>query len=138
MSQKRISLNELPLELQKLSKNVTKSFDESIKVYTTTLTSRLYDNSPVDTGLYRSNHSVSIGERFTGEFGITDKSTVVGDAKSKINEFNSEKDNLVFIQNNLDYAESLENGHSKRQAPSGIYGHTLSGGDYKFIKKGLD
>jgi len=137
MSEKIISFEDLPMELQKLSQNIEKSFDASIKNYTTSTVGRLYDNSPVLTGLFRSNHNVSIGKRYTGDFGITDKDTVVGDAKSKINEFNSKKDKTVFIQNNLDYAESLENGHSK-QAPAGVYGQTLSGGNFKFIKKGLD
>ena len=136
MSEKIVSFEDLPMELQKLSQNIEKSFDSSIKEYITSTVSRLYDNSPVLTGLFRSNHNVSIGQRYTGDFGITDKATVVGDAKSKINEYNSKKDKLVFIQNNLDYAESLENGHSK-QAPAGVYGQTLSGGNFNFVKKGL-
>ena len=136
MSEKIVSFEDLPMELQNLSQNIEKSFDSSIKEYITSTVSRLYDNSPVLTGLFRSNHNVSIGQRYTGDFGITDKATVVGDAKSKINEYNSKKDKLVFIQNNLDYAESLENGHSK-QAPAGVYGQTLSGGNFNFVKKGL-
>ena len=136
MSEKIVSFEDLPMELQKLSQNIEKSFDSSIKEYIASTVSRLYDNSPVLTGLFRSNHNVSIGQRYTGDFGITDKATVVGDAKSKINEYNSKKDKLVFIQNNLDYAESLENGHSK-QAPAGVYGQTLSGGNFNFVKKGL-
>jgi hypothetical protein len=165
VAEKIISFEALPMELQKLSQNIEKSFDESIKDYTVSTVSRLYDNSPVLTGLFRSNHNVSIGQRYTGDFGITDKETVltglfrsnhnvsigqrytgdfgitdketvISDAKSKINEFNSKKDKTVFIQNNLDYAEALENGHSK-QAPAGVYGQTISGGNFKFIKKGL-
>jgi hypothetical protein len=136
VAEKIISFEALPMELQKLSQNIEKSFDESIKDYTVSTVSRLYDNSPLLTGLFRSNHNVSIGQRYTGDFGITDKETVISDAKSKINEFNSKKDKTVFIQNNLDYAEALENGHSK-QAPAGVYGQTISGGNFKFIKKGL-
>lgn len=136
MAEKIISFEALPMELQKLSQNIEKSFDASIKDYTVSTVSRLYDNSPVLTGLFRSNHNVSIGQRYTNDFGITDEDTVVGDAKSKINEYNSKNDKIVFIQNNLDYAEALENGHSK-QAPAGVYGQTISGGNFKFIKKGL-
>ena len=72
--------------------------------------------SPVDTGRYRSNHVVSVGKPnfaysegkggFRGETVITN----IKDGKLPI----------VYFQNNLPYAEVIENGHSG-QAPTGVY-----------------
>jgi hypothetical protein len=136
VANKNIPFDELDREMQKLTDLVVKGFGDSIKEYVTDLTGRLFDNSPVLTGLYRSNHNVSIGSRFMGTFAITDKVTVMGDAKSKINEFDPVRDSTIFIQNNLDYAEALENGHSK-QAPSGIYGQTVFGSSFNLKIKGV-
>lgn len=134
MVTKNVTLSDLPKELEKLTKDINSAFDNAIKDYTVTFVDKLFDRSPVDTGLYRSNHNVSLNRRYMGTFGITDKSTVVGDAASKVNEFTSKKHESIYIQNNVPYAEKLENGWS-RQAPSGVYGQTLSAGTFKFQMK---
>jgi len=135
MVTKTVTFESLPKELDLLTKNLESSFDNAIKDYTVTLVSRMYDISPVDTGLYRSNHNVSLDKRSQNTYSITSKDTVVGDAASKVNEFNSLRNEFVYIQNNLDYAEKLENGGSN-QAPAGIYGQAISGGKFNFKMKG--
>lgn len=76
--------------------------------------------SPVDTGRFRGNNIVSIGAPVYAQ---TDKVDTSGGAtiSAGVAELSGlEPFTVVYIQNNLPYAERLENGHSK-QAPSGIY-----------------
>jgi hypothetical protein len=78
-------------------------------------------SSPVDTGTYRASHIVSIG---SVDMGVREpevnanQDAVVQAVKIKLG-------NLVYIQNNLPYAERLENGWSD-QAPQGIYNTTFN------------
>lgn len=73
--------------------------------------------SPVDTGRYRANHIVSFG---SPDYRYTDNKDGMSLAFSAINGLTPSALPVVYIQNNLPYAEPLENGWSK-QAPSGIY-----------------
>lgn len=84
--------------------------------------------SPVDTGRFRASHFLSIGEA-SGQ--TAPEAGGFGDAASaRIHEATSTLAGMVpapsvqiFIVNNLPYAWSLENGHSK-QAPAGVYAVT--------------
>ena len=73
--------------------------------------------SPVDSGLYRANHTVSFG---SPDYRYTENKDGMSLAFSAINGLTPTELPVVYIQNNLPYAERLENGWSK-QAPSGIY-----------------
>lgn len=82
--------------------------------------------SPVNTGAFRGNHRVSIGSvDYTKDFQKKDKSgtTTIADGMAKI--LSVQLGMRVFISNNLPYAIRLENGHSKEQAPLGIYSITF-------------
>jgi len=129
-----VDFDDLSKELQILAKTAKTSFDNSIKAFSAELVSKLFDNSPVDTGLYRSNHTVSIGSLVDQEQPINDKSTVVYNARMDAKSYDSSRDSVVYIQNNVDYAEKLEFGHSQ-QTPAGIYGQTLSASTFKFLFK---
>lgn len=81
--------------------------------------------SPVDTGRFRANNMVTVDAVGTSYSDVTDKSggptiqkggAVIGTVESPFG--------TITIQNNLSYAEALENGHSG-QAPAGIYGVTF-------------
>lgn len=82
--------------------------------------------SPVDTGAFRANHRVSIdADDLSYDKGNHDQSgnktlreglTVIASNDKPYSE--------VVIQNNLPYAERLENGHSD-QAAQGVYGVTF-------------
>ena len=136
MTTKVVSLDELGDSLIKLSKDINRDIEDSVKSYVVDLTSDIFEKSPFLTGLFRSNHHVSLGSRDEREFSITSKSTVVGDARSKVNEFtlNSKKD--IFIQNDLDYAGKLESGWSS-YAPSGVYGVSAKTKAFRIKMKGL-
>ena len=76
--------------------------------------------SPVDTGRFRGNHQVTEGAAASGEVEALDTngSTTIANGSAAI--ARAEPFGVVYITNNLPYAEALENGHS-RQAPAGIY-----------------
>ncbi len=81
----------------------------------------LVDSSPVDTGAYRASHIISIGSADMGVRGPEtnpNQDAAIQAVKIKLG-------NLVYIQNNLPYAERLENGWSD-QAPQGIYSTTFN------------
>lgn len=78
-------------------------------------------SSPVDTGAYRASHIVSIG---SADMGVREPE-VNANQDAAIQAVKIKLGNLVYIQNNLPYAERLENGWSD-QAPQGIYSTTFN------------
>ncbi|MCK8144540.1 HK97 gp10 family phage protein [Citrobacter sedlakii] len=90
------------------------------------LLNEIVSRSPVDTGRFRANNQVSIGSPEYSTTNATDKygsatlqqgSAVIAQGKPY---------SVIYIQNNLPYAEPLENGHSQ-QAPAGIYAVSFHG-----------
>lgn len=80
--------------------------------------------SPVDMGWYRNNHHVSIGGkdiRYEHVEGQVSNSFAFGDGVQVINSIPSGQFPVIYIQNNLPYAQALEDGRSD-QAPTGVYG----------------
>lgn len=82
--------------------------------------------APVDTGRFRNNNTVSLQHP---DFGISDNVDPNGTIAvqrgigviSKAANYG-----VIYIQNNLPYAEVLENGHSQ-QAPTGVYANAFHG-----------
>lgn len=80
----------------------------------------------VDTGRFRNNNLVSLQHP---DFGISDNVDPNGTIAvqrgigviSKAANYG-----VIYIQNNLPYAEALENGHSQ-QAPTGVYANAFHG-----------
>lgn len=105
---------------------VEEDLKERIRAIATAMLGEVVSRSPVDTGRFRRNNIVSIGEPvFTTTLeldpdGAETKAMGIA-ALSALKPYT-----VVYIQNNLPYAERLENGHSK-QAPAGIYGITFIG-----------
>ncbi|USA54592.1 HK97 gp10 family phage protein [Acinetobacter sp. C32I] len=100
---------------------VVKGAEKLIQKITMHTVQSLVVSSPVDTGAYRASHIVSIG---SGNFGKRGPETnAVQDAA--VQAVRIKLGNLVYIQNNLAYAERLENGWSD-QAPQGIYSTTFN------------
>ncbi|GGU84475.1 hypothetical protein GCM10009504_46050 [Pseudomonas laurentiana] len=81
--------------------------------------------SPIDKGRFRANTIVSIGSPVFATIDRVDKSGGATIAAGQSALEGLKPYSLVFLQNNLAYAESLENGHSK-QAPSGVFGLALT------------
>lgn len=87
-------------------------------------------SSPVMDGAYRASHIVSLNNP---DYGVREASSnapkggidpnAQKDAAQKLLSF--KLGNLIYIQNNLPYAERLENGWSQ-QAGQGIYGTTFN------------
>lgn len=84
---------------------------------------RIINRSPVRTGRFRGNNMVSVGS--TDESYDYEKQDKVG--RATLAEGDStihavrEPFTVIYVQNNLPYAEALEEGHSQKQAPQGIY-----------------
>lgn len=82
--------------------------------------------APVDTVRFRNNNLVSLQHP---DFGISDNVDPNGTIAvqrgigviSKAANYG-----VIYIQNNLPYAEALENGHSQ-QAPTGVYANAFHG-----------
>ena len=73
--------------------------------------------APVDTGRFRNNNLVSLQHP---DFGISDNVDPNGTIAVQ------RGIGVIYIQNNLPYAEALENGHSQ-QAPTGVYANAFHG-----------
>ncbi|MFP1454574.1 HK97 gp10 family phage protein [Escherichia coli] len=82
--------------------------------------------APVDTGRFRNNNLVSVQHP---DFGISDNvnTTTVRLLWRGIGVISKAANyGVIYIQNNLPYAEALENGHSQ-QAPTGVYANAFHG-----------
>lgn len=82
--------------------------------------SRLVLASPVDTGRFRGNWQMDVGRFIDDELAIEDKSGAITISRELAKlRGSSSPFTIVTIQNNLPYAERLNDGHS-RQAPAGF------------------
>jgi len=87
---------------------------------------RLVEKTPVDTGRSRGNWDVTTAGRSMAAADDSRMDKTGGNSKSRGAQVIGEatKGNKmpksIYITNNVDYIEDLENGNSKRQAPEGI------------------
>jgi len=89
--------------------------------------SGVIERSPVDTGAFRGNNIVSVGSADnsvdpnaadpSGTQALNEGMRIIGQVNDAFG--------VIYIQNNLPYAEKLEAGTSS-QAPGGIYAVTLN------------
>ncbi|WP_404460678.1 HK97 gp10 family phage protein [Providencia rettgeri] len=104
--------------------------NRKMRVIAIQLLTEIVQRSPVDTGRFRNNNAVSIQHPDYSETGFTGGAKLERGSSSgvqaysigigKIGEASHERFPVIYIQNNLPYASSLENGHSG-QAPEGVY-----------------
>ena len=83
--------------------------------------------SPVDTGRFRNNNIVSIVSPVYASTVETDASGAGAISRGAAAMSGLEPYTTVFIQNNLPYAQRLEDGHSKQAPPGGIYAASFHG-----------
>ena len=83
-------------------------------------------SSPVDTGRFRGNTVVSIGSPILSNSDTVDKTGSATIAAGQAVLTGLKPYTVIYIQNNLPYAEKLENGHSK-QASNGVFGLAFTG-----------
>lgn len=117
--------------LKKYQKNVKTKLDDKLHKVTRQAFYNLVTMSPVDTGNFRGNWFGSILTAFKGDpnaqifqttttVGITRGTPPTALEQSHLSPaLRAKFGQTVYITNNLNYAQSLENGHSK-QAPSGV------------------
>lgn len=86
--------------------------------------------SPVDTGAFRGNNRVSIGQPDNSYDVIKTSQANKAEGEQAIASI-SVPYTTVYIQNNLPYAGRLENG-SSMQAPAGLYGITFNSISQKY------
>lgn len=84
--------------------------------------------SPVDTGRFRASNFLTVDSSTTetvkeGANFKSEEQANMRDAEARLSKLDLQKNKYIRIQNNLEYAEALENGHSK-QAPRGVYAIT--------------
>jgi hypothetical protein len=97
-----------------------------VRVIAMALLNEIVLRSPVDTGRFRGNNIVSVGDPVytrSVEVDPTGAATISRGASALTG---LEPFTQVYIQNNLPYAGVLEDGHSQ-QAPGGIYAVSFNG-----------
>lgn len=84
--------------------------------------------SPVDTGRFRGNTMVTIGAPVFANIDVLDKTGGATIAAGQAVLSGLKPYTVIYIQNNLPYAERLENGHSKQApGPNAIFGLSFAG-----------
>lgn len=119
MSWKRTKPTEFAMQIKNNS-------EQHLKKVSAEMLQGVIVRSPVDQGAFRGNHKVSVNSTDT----TSDKNLKDAQGnKTLLSESEKLKQlklgDTVYIQNNLPYAVRLENGHSEKQAPLGIYGLTF-------------
>lgn len=105
---------------------VEEDVGKRLRIISMALLSEIVTRSPVDTGRFRANNQVSIG---SPDYSVTDAADKSGGATLQQGSAviaQGKPYSVIYIQNNLPYAEALENGHSK-QAPTGVYANAFHG-----------
>lgn len=84
------------------------------------LLTMVVERSPVDTGRFRGNHQVALGQAnlSTDAAPDPDGGAVLSRGAAAVAAADGER--AIVISNNLPYARALEHGHSQ-QAPVGVY-----------------
>lgn len=117
--------------------NITEKYKVRLDVIVRKVSFDLFGNvimrSPVDTGRFRQNWQVGINQQPSDVLEGTDKGSVnqsgVGDSRAKVKalgELKSAKGgDVIYLVNNLPYADRLEDGWSP-QAAGGIVGVSVA------------
>lgn len=89
---------------------------------------RLVNKSPVDTGRFKGNWGLSIAQIDTTTTETVDKNggPTIARAQGSLAAYSAQEGfPMIYLQNNLPYAERLEDGWSK-QAPGGMVALTVA------------
>lgn len=105
---------------------VAEDVGKKLRIISMAMLTEIVQRSPVDTGLFRNNNVVSIGSADFSTTQETDKAGGQSIQRGSAVIAQGQPYSVIYIQNNLPYAERLENGHSK-QAPTGVYANSFHG-----------
>ena len=108
-------------------KNIENEIVDKQKDYADKILKKIIDTSPVKSGHYKLNNKVSIDTRDYSEVPGVDPggSSALQRGRAKIDQV-KKLGHEIIIQNNVEYADSIEFGHSD-QAPAGVYRVALLG-----------
>lgn len=99
---------------------------KKLRIISMALLTEIVQRSPVDTGRFRNNNIVSVGAADYSQLDGVDRSGGEAIQRGSAVIAKGQPYSVIYIQNNLSYAESLEMGHSK-QAPTGVYANAFHG-----------
>lgn len=105
---------------------VEEEVGKKLRIISMALLTEIVQRSPVYSGRFRNNNIVSLGSGDYGRVEGEDKTGTAAIQRGSAVIANGKPFSVIYIQNNLPYAEALENGHSQ-QAPAGVYGVSFHG-----------
>lgn len=128
-----MSAREFSLQIDRSLDLLDDEINDVIQVIGTYCLRGIVQKSPVDTGRFRGNWIVSNNTPDMSTKTQTDKSgsRVINEGTTKISTFDYKTQSTIYIQNNLPYANRLENGWSK-QAPKGMVSITVNNANQKY------
>lgn len=126
-------MSEFEVDIDKFVSKTNKKLDEFVLEFTQDIAEKVVTRSPVDTGFFRSNWRIGIGapsreskdekpEGFEAGEAVATQ-TSLGAITPKL--IGAGAGDVIYINNNADYGERLEYGHSS-QAPSGMVRITVA------------
>ena len=121
-----MSAKEFTLQLNKEILETDEKIDIALQKIGVDALKNVVKKSPVDTGRFRGNWQTTISGTTSNTLKRTDRvgNATINAGTTKIVRFDYKKNKRIFIQNNLPYANRLENGWSK-QAPKGMVSQTI-------------
>ena len=122
-----MSAKQFAFELDKAKLDTDEKISDAISLIAMFCLRGIVQKSPVDTGRFRANWQVSKNVPRTTELNLTkeNQGATIARGQRTIETFDLKNDSMIIIQNNLPYANRLENRWSK-QAPNGMVGLTVN------------
>lgn len=106
-------------DLAKFEAKTSEKLDLAVRKIALELFSRVILKTPVDTGRARANWQVAIGALPNGTLQLEDKTGQATISAATARTAGVEAGDVIYLSNNLPYAERLEDGYSL-QAPAGM------------------
>ena len=104
---------------RRIEDNVNRKIGLAVRKIVLDAFSEVIVMSPVDTGRFRGNWQVAIGEQPTGTVELLDPDGTIVTARVAAASGDVKPGDVVYMVNNLPYARRLEDGYSQ-QAPAGM------------------
>lgn len=119
-------MSNFALDLRKFAKKAGDNAEKVVRAVALDVTYSVVDMSPVDTGRFKNNWNVNVSsiDRMTRD--TTDASGAASKARADSALISFTIGQNIYISNSLPYAQRLEDGYSKIQAPSGMVKVTLT------------
>jgi hypothetical protein len=113
------------LDIAKWVEKTKGRIDLFVRKLSLDLFTRIVLRSPIDTGRFRGNWQLAIGQMPEGVLELDDKTGAATIAAAQAVSLDIKAGDIIYLINNLPYANRLENGWSK-QAPAGMVGLAIA------------